>query len=39
MESLFEQSVWLFGDAVTLAYMQANGITEQFMKDRHANLE
>ena len=39
MGSLFEQSVWLFGDAVTLAYMQANGITKQFMKDRHANLE
>ncbi|WP_395317709.1 6-phospho-3-hexuloisomerase [Fructilactobacillus frigidiflavus] len=39
MGSLFEQSVWLFGDAVTLAYMQAQGVSEQQMKQRHANLE
>lgn len=39
MGSLFEQSVWLFGDAITLAYMQTSKITEQSMKQRHANLE
>ncbi|USS87752.1 SIS domain-containing protein [Fructilactobacillus hinvesii] len=39
MGSLFEQSVWLFGDALTLAYMQFAGITEAEMRNRHANLE
>ncbi|USS91330.1 hypothetical protein [Fructilactobacillus carniphilus] len=39
MGSLFEQSVWLFGDALTLAYMQFAGVSEPDMRKRHANLE
>ncbi|USS85042.1 6-phospho-3-hexuloisomerase [Fructilactobacillus myrtifloralis] len=39
MGSLFEQSVWLFGDALTLAYMDFAGISEAEMRKRHANLE
>lgn len=39
MGSLFEQAVWLFGDAFVLSYMASEGITEQFMKEQHANLE
>ncbi|USS89886.1 6-phospho-3-hexuloisomerase [Fructilactobacillus cliffordii] len=39
MGSLFEQSVWLFGDALTLDYMQFAGVSEADMRKRHANLE
>ncbi|WP_413627959.1 6-phospho-3-hexuloisomerase [Fructilactobacillus vespulae] len=39
MGSLFEQSVWLFGDAVTMDYMKFAGVSESFMRDQHANLE
>lgn len=39
MGSLFEQSVWLFGDIFTMDYMQRYQITESFMKARHSNLE
>ncbi|UQS86929.1 SIS domain-containing protein [Nicoliella spurrieriana] len=39
MGSLFEQSVWLFGDAVTLDYMRQYQITESKMQANHANLE
>ncbi|MEJ6400310.1 6-phospho-3-hexuloisomerase [Nicoliella lavandulae] len=39
MGSLFEQSVWLFGDAFTLSYMKRYNVTEQQMQANHANLE
>ncbi|MBW1605905.1 6-phospho-3-hexuloisomerase [Lactobacillus sp. Sy-1] len=39
MGSLFEQAVWLFGDAFTLAYMHQYQITESEMQKNHANLE
>ncbi|EKK21031.1 6-phospho-3-hexuloisomerase [Fructilactobacillus florum] len=37
--SLFEQSVWIFGDALVLALMNDQGITEQELRSQHANLE
>ncbi|MHA8138181.1 6-phospho-3-hexuloisomerase [Lactobacillaceae bacterium Scapto_B20] len=39
MGSLFEQSVWLYGDAVTLQYMHQYAISERQMQANHANLE
>ncbi|WP_373702148.1 6-phospho-3-hexuloisomerase [Weissella soli] len=39
MGSLFEQSVWLFGDLFTLNYMREYDISEENLKERHANLE
>ncbi|WP_429970271.1 6-phospho-3-hexuloisomerase [Fructilactobacillus sp. Tb1] len=39
MGSLFEQSVWLFGDAIAMAYMNFADVSEAAMRERHANLE
>ncbi|AQW21178.1 6-phospho 3-hexuloisomerase [Lentilactobacillus curieae] len=39
MGSLFEQSVFLYGDAFVLGYMEKFSITESEMQQRHANLE
>ncbi|MHA8110800.1 6-phospho-3-hexuloisomerase [Lactobacillaceae bacterium Melli_B4] len=39
MGSLFEQSVWLYGDAVVLQYMKQYDISEGQMQENHANLE
>lgn len=37
--SLFEQSVWIYGDAFIIDYMQQQQIDEQFLANRHNNLE
>lgn len=39
MGSLFEQSVWLFGDLFVLNYMKYYQISEISIQQRHANLE
>ena len=39
MGSLFEQSVWLYGDLFVVNYMNEFNISESFLKSRHANLE
>ena len=39
MGSLFEQSVWLYGDLFVIRYMNYYNITESELKQRHANLE
>jgi 6-phospho-3-hexuloisomerase len=37
--SLFEQSVWLFGDLFVMQYMAKYNVNENNLKQRHANLE
>ncbi|WEV54332.1 SIS domain-containing protein [Leuconostocaceae bacterium ESL0723] len=37
--TLFEQSAWLLGDLLTVAYMHRYQIDEADLKARHANLE
>lgn len=39
MGSLFEQSVWLYGDLFIINYMNKFNISEADLKSRHANLE
>lgn len=39
MGSLFEQSVWLYGDLFIINYMNKFNISESALKSRHANLE
>ena len=39
MGSLFEQSVWLYGDLFVMNYMNKFNISELELKKRHANLE
>lgn len=39
MGSLFEQSVWLYGDLFVMNYMNKFNISEFELKKRHANLE
>lgn len=39
MGSLFEQSVWIYGDLLVINYMDYYNITESELKLRHANLE
>lgn len=39
MGSLFEQQVWLLGDAITMEYMAVYDITEGQMQAMHANIE
>jgi len=39
MGSLFEQSVWLYGDLFVINYMTKFNISEFELKKRHANLE
>ncbi|MFR2313286.1 MAG: 6-phospho-3-hexuloisomerase [Weissella confusa] len=39
MGSLFEQSVWIYGDLFVINYMNYYNITESELKLRHANLE
>ena len=39
MGSLFEQSVWLYGDLFVINYMNEFNISEFELKKRHANLE
>lgn len=39
MGSLFEQSVWLYGDLFIINYMNRFNISESALKSRHANLE
>ncbi|MDF7637787.1 SIS domain-containing protein [Leuconostocaceae bacterium ESL0958] len=37
--SLFEQSLWLYGDLLTAVYMETAAITADTLKARHANLD
>ncbi|MDF8367444.1 SIS domain-containing protein [Weissella paramesenteroides] len=39
MGSLFEQSVWIYGDLFVINYMNYYNIPESELKQRHANLE
>ena len=39
MGSLFEQSVWLYGDLFVINYMNKFSIGESDLQKRHANLE
>lgn len=39
MTSLFEQSLMIFGDIVTLMILDMVGIPKDFIEQRHANLE
>lgn len=39
MGSLFEQEVWILGDAITMQYMQDYQISEDVMQATHANIE
>ena len=39
MGSLFEQSVWIYGDLFVINYRNYYDITESELKQRHANLE
>ncbi len=39
MGSLFEHQVWLLGDALTMAYMDAYDVDETQMQAAHANIE